>query len=168
MNRYAKINKNDVANGKGVCVSFWVQGCHFRCPGCHNKDTWDFEGGKEFTDDVIDEVIEAIPVNGIQRNLSILGGEPLAWANLIMVERMISAVRYKYPNIKIYMWTGYKYEDLMGRQIDIVNSIDYLIDGQFMEDLKDININYAGSSNQRIIDVQATKNSQELKTLDNL
>mgnify|MGYP002513476007 CR=1 FL=1 len=71
MSRYAKINKNDIVNGKGVSVSFWSQGCPHRCEGCHNKETWDFTGGKEFTQDTIDEVLQAIGLNGIERNLSI-------------------------------------------------------------------------------------------------
>ncbi|MEG1871191.1 MAG: anaerobic ribonucleoside-triphosphate reductase activating protein [Peptostreptococcaceae bacterium] len=165
--RYAKIGKNDIVNGKGVSVSFWAQGCPHRCPGCHNQETWDFKGGKEFTADTIEEVLQAISANGVTRNLSILGGEPLAPANLLMIEHLISAVRNDYPQIDISMWTGYQYEDLKGRQIDVAHMVDYLIDGEFIQKLKDITIGYAGSSNQRMIDIKATKELQEIKTLDN-
>ena len=166
MSRYAKINKNDIVNGKGVSVSFWSQGCPHRCEGCHNKETWDFTGGKEFTQDTIDEVLQAIGLNGIERNLSILGGEPLVPANLKMINDLIVATREKYPNISIYMCTGYLFENLNQKQLEVANKVDYLIDGEFIKDLKDLTLGYAGSSNQRIIDIKATRNSQELKIID--
>lgn len=158
MSRYAKIMKNDVANGKGVCVSFWAQGCSFRCPGCHNKDTWDFDGGMKYTQEVLGEIIEAIDANGIKRNLSILGGEPLHLKNLAMVYDVITNVKEQFSNIKVYVWTGYIFEDLLcSTSVSIaLKEIDYLVDGQFVENLKDSSIDYAGSSNQRIVDVQAS------------
>lgn len=165
--RYAKIGKNDIVNGKGISVSFWAQGCPHRCPGCHNQETWDFKGGKEFTEDTIEEVLQAISANGVIRNLSILGGEPLAPANLSMIESLISSVRNNYPQIDISMWTGYEYENLKDKQLEVANMVDYLIDGEFIQKLKDITIGYAGSSNQRMIDIKATKKFQEIKTLDN-
>ncbi|MEG0153413.1 MAG: anaerobic ribonucleoside-triphosphate reductase activating protein [Cellulosilyticaceae bacterium] len=167
MSRYAKIGKNDIVNGKGVSVSFWAQGCPHRCPGCHNPETWDFKEGKEFSESVVDEVLQAISANGIVRNLSILGGEPLAPANLAMIESLISAVKRKFPQIEISMWTGYSYEELSKNQVELVNMVDYLIDGEFDQKLRDITIGYAGSSNQKMIDVKATKEFQEIKTLDN-
>lgn len=167
MSRYAKIGKNDIVNGKGVSVSFWAQGCPHRCPGCHNPETWDFKEGKEFSESVVDEVLQAISANGIVRNLSILGGEPLAPANLAMIESLISAVKRKFPQIEISMWTGYNYEELSKNQVELVNMVDYLIDGEFDQKLRDITIGYAGSSNQKMIDVKATKEFQEIKTLDN-
>ena len=115
---FAKINKNDIVNGKGVSVSFWSQGCPHRCEGCHNKETWDFTGGKEFTQDTIDEVLQAIGLNGIERNLSILGGEPLVPVNLKMINDLIVATRERYPNISIYMWTGYVFEHLNQKQLE--------------------------------------------------
>lgn len=164
--RYAKINKNDIVNGDGVCVSFWTQGCPHRCKGCHNPETWDFEGGKEFTPSIMRELLEAIGANGIERNLSILGGEPLAYMNLLMVENVIRAARVFYPDITIYMWTGYTYEELDKKQKPIADMVDYLIDGRFELDKKDLTIGYGGSTNQRLIDIKETLKSGEIKKLD--
>ena len=164
--RYAKINKNDIVNGDGICVSFWTQGCPHRCKGCHNPETWDFEGGKEFTPSVMRELLEAIGANGIKRNLSILGGEPLTPLNLTMVENVIRATRSFYPESKIYMWTGYTLEEMTQQQLEIALSVDYLIDGRFELDKKDLTIGYGGSTNQRLIDIKETLKSGEVKKLD--
>ena len=164
--RYNKIRKMDIADGPGVRVSIFMQGCAFNCPKCFNQETHDFAGGKEFTQDTIDEVLQAIGLNGIERNLSILGGEPLVPANLKMINDLIVATREQYPNISIYMWTGYVFENLNQKQLEVANKVDYLIDGEFIKDLKDLTLGYAGSSNQRIIDIKATRNSQELKIID--
>lgn len=168
--RYAKINKNDIVNGKGVSVSFWAQGCSRRCPGCHNKETWDFNGGKEYNQSVSDEVIEAIGKNGVQRNLSILGGEPLEFRNIPMIYDLVCKTRELYPNIKIYMWTGFKYEDIhtVGSIKMILEQIDYLIDGEFILDQKDITLGYAGSGNQRIIDIKDSLKLDTIVILDTL
>ena len=166
MGRYAKIQKNDIVNGNGVCVSFWTQGCPHRCPGCHNPETWDYEGGKDFSAEALREIMEAIENNGVKRNLSILGGEPLMPSNLVMVENVIRATRAFHPESKIYLWTGYTLEEMNEKQLDVALSVDYLIDGRFELDKKDLTIGYGGSTNQRLIDVQATKKSGELKKLD--
>ncbi len=168
--RYAKIGKNDIANGLGVCVSFWTQGCHFRCNDCHNKETWDFNGGKLFTKETLGEIVEAIGANGVKRNLSILGGEPLNPVNRQMVLEIVKEVKKIYPNIKIYMWTGYLFEDIVNENLvmDIFEHIDLLIDGRFESSLKDITIKYAGSSNQRIIDIQHFRKTSEVRKLDSL
>ena len=110
--RYNKIIENDVTNGEGVCVSFWVQGCPHHCPGCFNPETWDFDNGELYTPHTKWEIIKAINANGIIRNFSILGGEPLAPQNLPMTEEVVTAVRAAYPDIKIFLWTGYKFPNL--------------------------------------------------------
>ena len=110
--RYNKIIENDVTNGEGVCVSFWVQGCPHHCPDCFNPETWDFDNGELYTPHTKWEIIKAINANGITRNFSILGGEPLAPQNLPMTEEVVTAVRAAYPNIKIFLWTGYKFPNL--------------------------------------------------------
>lgn len=154
MSRYNKIIKNDVVNGEGVCVSFWVQGCPHHCKGCFNKETWDFNLGKEYDNTIKWEIIEAISANGIERNFSILGGEPLALQNLEMVEELVKAIRHAYPKIKIFLWTGYQFEDLISSPTEIIqhilSNIDVLIDGVFIEDLKDLSLKLRGSSNQHI------------------
>lgn len=154
--RYAKINPNDVANGEGVCVSLFVQGCPHRCKGCFNPETWDFEGGSEFTDREMNLILEALTANGVQRNFSILGGEPLAPSNRAVVLDIIETVRRAFPDIKIYLWTGYRLTDFTYKDKDILAImflVDYIIDGPFEEDKKDLTLELRGSSNQVIWDL---------------
>lgn len=153
MSRYNTIIKNDVANGEGIRVSFFVQGCPHHCSNCFNKETWDFDKGYEYTDDIKWEIIRAINANGIMRNFSVLGGEPLAPNNLKMVNEVITAVRAAYPDIDIILWTGYTFEELdrNNKYIEsILNKINRLVDGKFIEELKDLTLPLRGSSNQRI------------------
>ena len=155
MNRYAGLITNDFVNGTGVCVSFWTQGCPHRCPGCHNPETWDFEGGKELPTDIKGQIIKAICANGIIRNFSILGGEPLCPQNLEEVDNIITSVRTAFPHIKIFIWTGYTLEELQKIKnfhiINILSQIDVLIDGLYKESEKDITLELRGSKNQRIL-----------------
>lgn len=152
MSRYNAILTNDVVNGEGVCVSFFVQGCPHHCKGCFNPETWDFEGGKPYTEEVKKEIIKAIQANGIQRNFSILGGEPLAGKNIEMTKDIVKTIRNIYPNIKIFLWTGYDFEDSSQDMdfFEILQYIDVVIDGKFIEELKYLNLRLRGSSNQRI------------------
>lgn len=154
MSRYNTIIENDIVNGEKVCVSFFVQGCPHKCPGCFNPETWDFLGGHEYTPDIKWKLIELIGANGLQRNFSVLGGEPMAQENLEMVDEVVSAVRAAYPHIAIYLWTGYTFHELRSlnnKNINsILNKIDYLIDGPFMEEYKDLNLKLRGSKNQQI------------------
>lgn len=113
--KYAGIIKNDVAAGQGVCVSFFVQGCDFHCKGCHNPQTWDFEGGYEFTQETINNIIAALKANGVQRNFCVMGGEPLHPNNRFLTNLVISEVKKAYPDIKVYLWTGYVYEKLVDK-----------------------------------------------------
>lgn len=156
--RYSTIKKNDIVNGEDVCVSFWVQGCPLHCPGCHNASIWNFDGGKEFTPQTLEEIISAIGANGIQRNFSVLGGESLCDENLFLTTLVIQEIRKAYPNIKIFVWTGYVYEDLIKKNDPHLNyifdNIDYLIDGPYIESLRDITLHLRGSSNQRIINLR--------------
>lgn len=155
MERYAGLMTNDFANGEGVCVSFWVQGCPHMCKGCQNPETWDFDGGLELPTNIRGQIIKAICANGITRNFSILGGEPLCPQNLEEVDQIIAAVRTAYPHIKIYLWTGYTLEELQKQKnpyiINILSKIDTLIDGKYVDELKDITLKLRGSSNQRIL-----------------
>lgn len=153
--RYADIKKNDIVNGQGVCVSFWCQGCPIKCPGCHNSTIWNFDGGKEFTPATMSEIIQAIAANGIERNFSILGGEPLCDENIFLTHLVIQEVRKHYPNIKIFLWTGYYYEDLKKKNDShlsyILSNINYLIDGPFIQEQRDITLKLRGSHNQHIL-----------------
>ena len=157
--RYAKIKPNDVANGEGICVSLFVQGCPHRCKGCFNPETWDFDGGFEFTDREMHFILEALVANKVQRNFSILGGEPLAPENRKTVLEIIKEVRKYYKEIKIYLWTGYKLAEISHEPYirDIISLVDYIIDGPFEEDKKDLTLELRGSSNQKIWDLTNVK-----------
>lgn len=151
--QYYGIIKNDVTAGQGVCVSFFVQGCPHRCPGCHNPDSWNFDGGKEFTPNTLKEINDAIGANGVIRNLCIMGGEPLCPENQFLTYLVITEVKKKYPDIKVYIWTGYEFKDLKkdeNRIKQILDNTDFVIDGPFIQELRDITLAMRGSSNQRI------------------
>lgn len=156
MNRYAGLNKNDFAAGEGVCVTLFTQGCARHCPDCHNPETWDFNGGKEFTQEVINEIIEAIGANNIQRNFCVMGGEPLNIDGYSVTKPAVDAVRAAYPDIKIYVWTGGLYEDVIQiPQIkELLEKCDYLIDGPYIQELRDVTLKMRGSRNQRIINLK--------------
>ena len=155
MDRYAGLITNDFANGTGTCVSFWTQGCPHHCPGCQNLETWDFQGGKEVPTDIRGQIIKAICANRITRNFSVLGGEPLCDENLDKVDKIITSVRAAYPQIKIFVWTGYVLEQLKEKKNDKINhilsQIDVLIDGPFIQAERDITLELRGSRNQRIL-----------------
>ena len=154
--RYAGIIKNDIAAAPGVCVSFFTQGCPHHCLGCHNPETWDFAKGKTATiDEITDEIIAAIGANGVYRNFSILGGEPMAPKNSALTMKVIQKIRLKYPHIKIFLWSGYTLEELKSIKSiyigAILRDIDVLIDGRFEQDKRDLTLYLRGSSNQRIL-----------------
>ena len=155
MKRYAGLNTNDFANGRGTCVSFFVQGCPHHCPGCFNPETWDFDGGKELPVDIRGQIIKAICANGITRNFSVLGGEPLCPQNRDGVNNIITGIRAAFPHITIFLWTGYTLEELQAENNDsinnILNNIDVLIDGRYKEEEKDLTLELRGSRNQRIL-----------------
>ena len=155
MQRYAGLMTNDFANGTGVCVSFWTQGCQHHCKGCQNPETWDFEGGLELPTDIRGQIIKAICANGITRNFSVLGGEPLCSQNIEEVDQIITSVRAAFPQIKIFVWTGYTLEELQKEKnehiINILSKIDILIDGKYEEEQRDITLELRGSKNQHIL-----------------
>lgn len=156
--RYAAILGNDVIDGfNGVTVSFWTQGCPFHCKGCHNPQTWDYNGGNDATvNDIVSEIETKLVANGVQRDFSILGGEPLCDNNIGNILEIVRRIREKFPEITIAMWTGYTLEDLRKRNdwklVDaVLELIDILVDGPFKEELKDVTLAYRGSSNQRVL-----------------
>lgn len=155
--KYAGIIKNDMSAAPGVSVSFFAQGCPHRCRGCHNPETWDFEKGKEFTNDTLNDIITALTANGIERSLAVMGGEPLCQENSFLTYLVIKTVKEKLPNTKVYIWTGYYYEDLLKKHdpriAQILELTDVLIDGPYVEKLRDITLLMRGSSNQSIIDL---------------
>lgn len=155
--QYAGIIKNDFSAASGVSVTFFTQGCPHRCKGCHNPETWDFNGGKEFTPKVLKEIEEALTANNITRSLCIMGGEPLCEENLFLTNLVISHIREKVPGLKVYVWTGFLYEDLLKSSNPHLQKIleltDVLIDGPYIEELRDITLPMRGSSNQRVINL---------------
>jgi anaerobic ribonucleoside-triphosphate reductase activating protein len=155
--RIAGLKANDVVNCKsGITVSLWMQGCNKHCLGCHNPETWNFEGGYLIdTEELIHNIINLVKENGIVRNFSILGGEPLAPQNRNNTQYIIARVREVYPNIKIYLWTGYTLEELQEENSlilnDILSRVDVLVDGRYDETQRDITLPLRGSKNQRVL-----------------
>lgn len=153
--KYAGIIYDDFVNGENVCVSLWMQGCHFHCKGCHNQQTWDFNGGYEMPENFESDILKAISKNGIQRNFSMLGGEPLCPENRAFVCNLIKKVRETYPTIKIFVWTGYELEELRAENDKAINeileNINVLITGRFILEQRDITLPLRGSRNQKIL-----------------
>lgn len=163
---YGTIKKTDIANGLGVRVSLFVSGCTHHCKGCFNSETWNFNYGKLFTQETEQEIIEALSheyING----LSLLGGEPMEPENQRVLLPLLKKVRALFPEKDIWCYTGYTFEtDLMEESRakcectqELLDNIDILVDGKFVEELKDISLQFRGSSNQRIIDVKASMNA---------
>ena len=149
----------DISNGEGVGVSLFVQGCPFHCTNCFNHETWNYELGKEWTEDIKNTFLNLINKPYITR-VSLLGGEPLYDKNLDGILDLCKTIKVKYPDKIIWLYSGYKYEDIFSptpnihKRQEILKYVDVMVDGRFIESLKDMNIKFRGSSNQRIIDVQ--------------
>lgn len=152
--RFSKIKDNDVVNGKGIMMSIWTQGCPHRCKECFNPETWNYTGGKLFTEQDLAYILTNINQHGVQRNLAILGGEPLCPENVEGVLGLCQAFKEHYPGKKIYLWTGYVLEHFTEKQKEILSFVDVVIDGPFQREKKDYSLTLRGSSNQRIINVK--------------
>ena len=149
--RYNLIRKMDIADGPGVRVSIFMQGCAFHCKNCFNSETWDFSGGKEFTDETIDKVLTLCGESYI-KGLSILGGEPMHRINIEGTTRLAKAFKEKYPNKNLWIWSGFLFEQLKDKEV--LKYVDVLVDGQYKDELHSPILKWKGSSNQRVIDVQ--------------
>lgn len=153
--KYADIMVNDIVDGEGICVSIWMGGCPHKCNGCHNPELWDFNSRKEIlTKDLFPKIDEMLSANGIKRNFSILGGEPLCKENIDYTNHIGQYVRLYHPDIKIFLWTGYTIEELMEKGQPYNNCFDWadvIIDGPFELDKRDIRLRLRGSTNQRIL-----------------
>lgn len=158
---YATIKKSDIANGPGVRVSLFVSGCSHHCKGCFNPETWDFNFGKPFTSETEDEILKAMEPDYIE-GFSLLGGEPFEIENQRSLVSFVKRVKETFPQKSIWCYSGYLFDkDLTGKSkvncectAELLSYIDIIIDGEFIEDKKNLNIKFRGSENQRIIDVQ--------------
>lgn len=157
---YLKIDKFDVANGTGVGVVLWVSGCDIHCKGCHNPSTWNPNCGLKWTMEAFNEVMEALNQPGISR-LTLSGGHPLMAENRADVYELVKAVRSTFPHIKIWLYTGYIYEECLKipELKNIIENCDVVVDGPFVIELYDKNLPFRGSSNQRIIYVEGDQNA---------
>ena len=169
---YSAIKPNDIANGDGVRVSLFVSGCRNCCKGCFNPETWSFSAGEVFTEEVEDKIINFLDryyING----LTLLGGDPFEIENQRGLISLIRKFKARFPDKTIWAYTGYLYDvDLQvnGKRYcevtdELLNAISVLVDGPFIEDLKDISLKFRGSSNQRLIDLVSTREKGEVVCL---
>ena len=158
---YGEIKKCDIANGEGVRVALFVSGCRHHCKGCFNSMTWDFNYGKEFTEETEEEILEALKPNYID-GLSLLGGEPFEPENQEVLVKLLRKVKERYPEKNIWCYSGYLFDEELKKEIrarceytdEMLSMLDVLVDGRFEEDKKNITLLFRGSENQRLIDVK--------------
>ena len=154
---YIKITKNDIANGIGIGCVLWVSGCDIHCKNCHNQSTWDFNAGQPFTEDTMQEILLTLTKPYISR-LTLSGGHPLDPLNAPTVLEIVKDVKSQFPNKDIWIYSGYEFEYIMQNDIlkEIMKYTDVLVDGAYIDELKDISLPWAGSKNQRVIDIKNT------------
>lgn len=162
--RYAQIRSLDISNGEGVGVALYTQGCRFHCKNCFNSELWDYTKGKEWSSEVEDYLVSLLSRDYIDR-ISFLGGEPLSEENLEDLDNLLNRIRRECPSKKIWMYTGYTYEVIKDRLSYILKNVDVLVDGLYVDELRDLKLEFRGSSNQRVIDVQNTIKCNEVITL---
>ena len=161
---FATIKEHDTANGFGIRVSLFVSGCTHHCKGCFNPETWDFNGGLEFDDSVIDEIIKTCEPEHIT-GLSILGGEPMHPNNIEGTIKLAKKFKEVYPKKNIWAWSGFLFDNICNKEI--FNYIDVLVDGQFDEEQRNPKLKWRGSSNQRVIDVKKSLKKKDIVLFNN-
>ena len=172
--RFASMRNLDISNGEGVGVSLFVQGCDRHCFNCFNSETWDFNGGKEWTEETKNKFIKLIDRPYINR-ISVLGGEPLAEQNLDEVLSLIKEIRISFPEKSIWLYTGYNFDLLNSKyneykytpfaanadewltRWEIISNINVLVDGEYIDEQKDLTLKWRGSKNQRVIDAKQSR-----------
>ncbi|MBR5773862.1 MAG: anaerobic ribonucleoside-triphosphate reductase activating protein [Clostridia bacterium] len=170
---YGEIKKNDIANGEGVRVTLFVSGCTNRCKGCFQPETWDFDYGQPFTSETEDFIIKALEPSYIN-GLTLLGGDPFEPCNQRALLPFVKRVRELYPDKTIWAFSGFTYEELKTdgshprceATDELLGLLDILVDGRFVEELKNISLVFRGSSNQRIIDMNKTRESGKIVIAD--
>ena len=162
---YHKIEKTSIANGEGIRVVLWVSGCSLYCKGCHNPETWHSNSGKLFDNNAKKELFEALDKSYIQ-GITFSGGNPLEKANIDEVYYLCKEIKEKFPNKDIWLYTGYLFENI--KSYPIMQYIDIIVDGKYIEELRDLTLKFCGSKNQRLIDVQKSlkENKMILYNLD--
>lgn len=179
--RYASIRSMDISNGAGLGIALFVQGCHFHCTNCFNQETWDFNGGKEWTQEIENDFVNLLVTNQHIDRVSILGGEPLCNENIIAICNLIKTIKLYFPKKKIWCYTGYTWEQIFNKydsdaphyriydtfREDAIKMIDILVDGQYIDRLRDLTLAFRGSSNQRIIDVQKSIEANSIVLWEN-
>lgn len=166
---YSEIKEYDIANGPGVRVTLFVSGCTHRCKGCFNEMTWDFEYGRPFEEETVEYILKKLEPSYIT-GLTLLGGEPMEYKNQLGLLPLLRKVKEQYPEKTIWCYTGYLYDQDILEDFcvkwketkEILSYLDVVVDGEFVEDLKDISLQFRGSSNQRIIDVKKSMQAGEI------
>ena len=150
---YIKIRDFDISNGPGISVTLFCSGCVHNCPGCHNPGTHSFSAGKPFTEETIQLILDLCKPDYIS-HLALTGGDPCHPKNWPTIKDLVRKFKEVYPEKTVWLWTGYLWEDVATDLLD--SEVDVVVDGRFVEELKDLRLKYRGSSNQRIIDVKAS------------
>lgn len=161
--KYLNILDCDIIDGEGVRVTLFVSGCSHRCKGCHNPESWDAFGGKEFTEETI-ERIEKLLDRDFVDGLTLSGGDPLFFQNRSEITKLCKRIKEKFPQKTIWLYTGYEYEEV--KTLEVFDYVDVVVDGPFKIDLRDVSLAFRGSPNQRIIDIKKTKELNRIVTLE--
>ena len=178
---YAQVRSMDISNGEGIGVSLFVQGCDFHCKNCFNSETWEFSKGQEWNEKTKNQFLKLVEKPFIQR-VSILGGDPLHPKNVQNVLKIVDEIRVSYPTKNIWLYTGYTWEEIWIKDTvktddriknmrekaiknlrrQVVSMCDVLIDGRYVDELRDVSLHWRGSSNQRVINVQETLKQKQI------
>ena len=170
---YSNIKNYDIANGSGVRVSLFVSGCRNHCKNCFQPETWDFSHGEPFTEDTAEEIIAMLDKSYID-GLTLLGGEPFEPENQVELVRFLKSVKERLPEKNVWAFTGFTFEELFEEECrgrcevtdELLSMIDVLVDGRYVDELRDITLKFRGSSNQRLIDVKETFEAGEVVLID--
>ncbi len=168
---YGTIKKCDIANGEGIRTTLFVSGCRNRCKGCFQPETWAFDYGKPFTDEVAEEIFATL-ANPVVRGITILGGEPMEPENQEALLPFLREFKSRFPDRTVWLYTGNLYEELTGNMgahpkylpmtAELLSLVDILVDGRFVEEEKNLGLRFRGSKNQRIIDMNETRKSGKI------
>lgn len=165
----AGINYESINDGEGVRTTIFVSGCSHKCPNCHNPQTHDINYGVKFTNELQNEIISNIEKRPFISGITLSGGDPLHYNNVVDVFNLIVKLKNKFPNKNIWIYTGYKFESLLddASRRRIVEMCDVLVDGRYIDELRDLTLRFRGSSNQRVIDVKESLKANKIALYNN-